>query len=70
MTSKYLRCDGCGDVIDRRPPPDMHNGGTYHWSMSKQLKADAREQGWIVDAGRDLCPKCLPPLTKEKLEKP
>jgi hypothetical protein len=23
MTSRYLKCDGCGAVIDRRPAPDI-----------------------------------------------
>jgi hypothetical protein len=29
MTSRYLKCDGCGAVIDRRPAPNTKNGGTY-----------------------------------------
>jgi hypothetical protein len=72
MTSRYLKCDGCGAVIDRRPAPNTENGGTYHWSQTDQLKRDAQSQGWTIGVGgvgfpyyptkegKDYCPRCKP----------
>jgi hypothetical protein len=58
MTSKYLQCDKCDAVIDKRD-----DGSTYHWSEWSELLEDAKAKGWSVthnphDNIPHLCPEC------------
>jgi hypothetical protein len=63
MHSKYLKCDRCEAVIDRRPKDDF--GGTYRKTQSRgtfavgegdQLLSYARSLGWSIHENVHLCP--------------
>ena len=42
---KSLYCDGCQNVDN-------------HGESIRDLRADAKKNGWIYSKGKDLCPKC------------
>src|ERR1700684_4217537 len=66
MTSKYLQCDRCGSVLDRRPLDDHQGDGTYGYSQIGELETRAKSEGWQVANhipgvdSVDYCPKCTP----------
>lgn len=68
MTGIYLRCDLCGDVLDKTNNTPT---GTYHWSQQSQLQQEARERGWSGSLSRssdsDLCPPCTEFARSHKL---
>ncbi len=63
MYSKYLKCDVCGDALDRRPKDDFgnHGRGTFAPGEWPQLLAYAKSLGWSIEGdghdGRHVCPK-------------
>jgi hypothetical protein len=68
MYSKYLKCDECGDVLDRRAKDDFGGAnrntegrGTFAPGEWPQLLAYAKSLGWTVIGdghdGRHICPK-------------
>lgn len=68
MYSKYLKCDICGDVLDRRAKDDFGGynrntagRGTFAPGEWPQLLAYAKSLGWVISGdgndGRHLCPK-------------
>lgn len=73
MHSKYLKCDECGDVLDRRATDDF--GGSYRNTASRgtfspgewpDLLRYARSLGWYISSsshdGTHLCPKHPHPI--------
>lgn len=64
MYSKYLKCDVCGDVLDRRAKDDFGNQGrgTFATGEWPQLLEYAKSIGWTILSdghdGRHVCPKC------------
>jgi hypothetical protein len=58
--SRYLKCDGCGAVLDRRPLDDWKDGGTYRYGRERELFSRAKELGWTWPSTQDrhYCPKC------------
>jgi ssDNA-binding Zn-finger/Zn-ribbon topoisomerase 1 len=60
MTSRYLKCNDCGAVLDRRQIDDWAGGGTYPYGSERELFAHANAIGWKI-INRDethYCPKC------------
>jgi hypothetical protein len=68
MHSKYLKCDVCGEVLDRRPKDDfggVNRGtkgqGTFAPGEWPELLRYAVSLGWFVSDdthnGRHICPK-------------
>lgn len=63
MYSKYLKCDECGDVLDRRPKDDFGNQGRGTFALGEwpQLLDYAKSIGWTIVGdghdGRHTCPK-------------
>ena len=68
MYSKYLKCDVCGDVLDRRAEDDFGGAnrntagrGTFAPGEWPQLLAYAKSLGWTISgdghAGQHVCPK-------------
>lgn len=66
MYSKYLKCDSCENVIDRRAKDDFEGRnrntegrGTFALNEGRELLDYARSLGWRVsDEGPHSCPKC------------
>lgn len=70
MTSVYVKCDGCGAVVDRVPPgsPAGHPDGTFGKMGGNSARRYAESIGWTVgvgtdgafpgDGGKDFCPEC------------
>jgi|ERR1700722_4466965 len=63
MTSKYLKCDGCGTIIDRLPIELNRGDGAFH--SASEIRNYAFSVGWRCiamegyNAGLDYCPSCL-----------
>jgi hypothetical protein len=68
MYSKYLRCDECGDVLDRRAKDDFGGSnrntegrGTFAPGEWPKLLEYAKSLGWTIigdgNDGRHICPK-------------
>lgn len=68
MYSKYLKCDECGDVIDRRAKDDYEGSnrntvgrGTFAPGEWLQLLEYAKSLGWSISGytyeGKHVCPK-------------
>ena len=65
MHSKYLKCDNCDNVIDRRAKNDF--GGRYANTLARgtfepynevnELLEYAKCLGWKI-SDKHLCPKC------------
>lgn len=51
-----LTCDDCGKAKYRGTI--YHSGGPVPSDKQQRLWNIAREAGWLIFAGRDLCPKC------------
>jgi hypothetical protein len=77
MSSKYLKCDGCGDILDRRPEDDFGGSnrnttgrGTFASGEWHQLLAYAKSLGWTIIGdehdGRHFCPKHQLPSAVER----
>jgi hypothetical protein len=68
MTAKYIKCDGCGETIDRRPAGDHTNGGHWGKTEGQNLRTYARSIGWQTGVqtadsswdSNDYCPACKP----------
>jgi len=57
--SRYLKCEKCGSVLDRRPKDDWTDGGTYRYGAEAELREYAASLGWTRPTKEtDLCPKC------------
>lgn len=64
MHSKYLKCDECGAVIDRRAKDDFGGGyrktesrGTFAVGEAHELLAYAKTLGWRVEGEKHICPR-------------
>lgn len=64
MNSKYLKCDECGDVLDRRPADDFGGNrsnsearGVFDAGEVQQLLDYAKCLGWTVTGDKHFCPK-------------
>lgn len=44
--SRYLQCDACDAVLDKRPPDDWKDGGTYRPGSEQELFDHAKSLGW------------------------
>lgn len=53
--SRYLECDVCGAVYDRRPNEDFKDGGAYLPGSERELFRDAIAAGWRVDGDKHYC---------------
>lgn len=70
MTSQYVKCDGCGAVVDRWPKDDprgMQGDGTFGKMGGSTARTYAQSIGWthVADplwheGGKDYCPNCKP----------
>jgi hypothetical protein len=67
MSSPYIKCDGCGAVIDRQP-----NGDVFGKCDSHGVRSYATSMGWIISdqcyIGEDYCGSCrdrLAPIADE-----
>lgn len=64
MTSQYLKCDGCGAVLDRWPAEFNRGDGTFGKVLSREAEAYAASLGWIrpgkrfSDRHKHYCPGC------------
>jgi hypothetical protein len=65
--SKYLRCDECGDVLDRRAKDDFGGSrrntdarGTFAIGEHEELLEYAKSLGWTIEDDRHVCPKHQP----------
>lgn len=61
--SKYLRCDECGAVLDRRPLGDFGGNrrntraqGVFSQGEERELLAYAESLGWVIADGKHICP--------------
>ena len=62
--SRYLKCDMCDAVFDKRPCGDLTDGGTYRWNGHwPDIFRDAKAVGWTWDGNpteiytKHFCPK-------------
>lgn len=65
MYSKYLECDECGAVLDRRAADDYRGGypgGTFSRNEVGQLFEYAKSLGWTISDERHVCPKHTAPV--------
>ena len=53
--SRYLKCEFCEAVFDRRLPGDWVDGGAYRHGSEQQLLRDAVGYGWRVDGDKHYC---------------
>jgi hypothetical protein len=60
MPSHYLKCDGCGAIIDRWPVKMSKGDGTFGRYQSAPLIEYAESIGWKRTDDLDFCPKCTP----------
>jgi len=64
MPSQYLKCNGCGAVLDRKPGP--HQPLFTSYDGGREIREYARSIGWKTDhrktvglgEGEDYCPNC------------
>jgi hypothetical protein len=66
--SAYLKCDECGDVLDRRPASDFGGRkrdtvarGVFAFGEAGELIDYAKALGWSVNGDRHICPKHATP---------
>ena len=46
---RYLKCDICGAVLDRRPVDDWKGNGTFRYGYESELVDLAKQLGWQWD---------------------
>lgn len=55
--SRFLKCDQCGAVLDRRAAGDYKDGGAFRYGSEHELKAYASSLGWTEPKPNyHLCP--------------
>jgi hypothetical protein len=55
--SRYLQCECCDAVFDRRPDTDFKTGGAYRYGSEHELRRDATAAGWRIDGDKHYCPR-------------
>lgn len=65
MPSSYIKCDKCGDVLDRYPPELNRVPGTFSKFTGHEVRVYGAALGWTHipsettgDLDKDFCPKC------------
>lgn len=57
--SRYLKCEKCDIVLDRRVKDDWKDGGTFRYGSEPELRTLALLLGWTRPTETtDLCPTC------------
>jgi hypothetical protein len=65
--SRYLKCDQCGAVLDRRADGDHKTGGAFRYGAEHELRALSTSLGWTRPTlETDLCPSCSRQSKEEK----
>ena len=64
MTGQYVKCDGCGAVVDRWPKEIDPNDGSFGKLGGGNARSYARSIGWQCSGfddwyGNDYCPECV-----------
>lgn len=68
MSSKYVKCDTCNAVVDRRPKDDRIGDGTFGKFGGDEARRYAISIGWKYVDGKDVCPSCQEDLDSGRHE--